>query len=103
MINGLWSITMRNRPARFAVVLQRSPTSMVMPCPLCRVVGGSYVSADRQFARQEEQNMALYKYSQYLTATSDGAFDTKHSPGATAPFAGIYRCVGCGYEIGIAQ
>ena len=47
--------------------------------------------------------MALYKYSQYLTATSDGAFDTKHSPGATAPFAGIYRCVGCGYEIGIAQ
>jgi len=46
--------------------------------------------------------MALYKYEQNLKKSQDDAFDTKHSPGAAAPHAGIYRCVGCGWEIGIA-
>ena len=47
--------------------------------------------------------MALYKNSQYLSSSSSDAFDSAHAPGAVAPYAGIYRCRGCGYEIGIAQ
>lgn len=47
--------------------------------------------------------MALYKYSQYLQTSNDSAFDTVHSPGAKAPYAGIYRCRICAYEVGIAE
>ena len=47
--------------------------------------------------------MALYKYSSYLVQSADAAFDTLHSPGVAAPLAGIYRCEGCGHEIGIAE
>ncbi len=47
--------------------------------------------------------MALYKYIQYLAQSNDGAFDILHEPGTRAPHAGIYRCEGCGHEIGIAQ
>jgi hypothetical protein len=46
--------------------------------------------------------MALYKHGQYLQQNTDAAFDAKHAPGAAAPNAGIYRCSGCGWEIGIA-
>jgi hypothetical protein len=47
--------------------------------------------------------MALYKYSTYLTPSANDAFDTLHEPGTRAPDAGIYRCHGCGHEIGIAH
>ena len=43
--------------------------------------------------------MALYKYSQYLTASTDSAFDAEYKPGATPPHSGIYRCLGCGREV----
>jgi len=43
--------------------------------------------------------MALYKYSQYLGQKNDGEFDKHHSPGASTPHSGIYRCEGCGHEI----
>lgn len=43
--------------------------------------------------------MALYKYGEYLTQSSDTAFDTLHNPGAQPPYSGIYRCAGCGREI----
>jgi hypothetical protein len=46
--------------------------------------------------------MALYKDSVNVNASSDAAFDQEHQPGIAAPFAGIYRCAGCGHEIGIA-
>lgn len=46
--------------------------------------------------------MALYKYGNYLTQSMDGAFDTDYGPGTAAPHAGIYRCMGCHREIGIA-
>ena len=46
--------------------------------------------------------MALYKYSNNLTQSSDNAFDQVHDPGISAPYAGIYRCTKCGHEIGIA-
>jgi hypothetical protein len=49
-----------------------------------------------------EVSMATYKYSEWVTQLNHDAFDTKHPPGATAPFAGIYRCTGCGWEIAIA-
>jgi hypothetical protein len=47
--------------------------------------------------------MALYKYPEHLTKTDDAAFDQINEPGTQAPHAGIYRCVACGHEIGIAQ
>ena len=43
--------------------------------------------------------MALYKYVNVLKASQDAAFDAIHSPGATTPHSGIYRCQGCGHEI----
>jgi hypothetical protein len=43
--------------------------------------------------------MALYKNANYLTQTTDSAFDTLHKPGATTPHSGIYRCEGCGHEV----
>jgi hypothetical protein len=46
--------------------------------------------------------LALYKHGQSLTQSQDAAFDVVHSPGSTAPHAGIYKCTGCGHEIGIA-
>ena len=47
--------------------------------------------------------MAQYKYDQHLTKSDSTAFDTKHPPGSDAPNPGIYRCSGCGDEIGIAK
>jgi hypothetical protein len=47
--------------------------------------------------------MALYKHGQYLKTSDSDAFDKKHNPGVEAPFPGIYRCAGCGDEIGIAK
>ena len=48
--------------------------------------------------------MAWYKYGNYLTqyTESGNAYDIDHEPGTSAPFAGIYRCMGCHREIGIA-
>ncbi|MGY2848555.1 hypothetical protein ACVIWU_001567 [Bradyrhizobium sp. USDA 4509] len=46
--------------------------------------------------------MAIYKYGNYLQESNDDAFDKDHGPGAAAPHAGIYRCMGCHREIGIA-
>ncbi|HUI07750.1 MAG TPA: hypothetical protein VL486_12175 [Verrucomicrobiae bacterium] len=43
--------------------------------------------------------MALYKDSQYLGTSIDGAFDVLHRPGATTPDTGVYRCESCGHEI----
>ncbi|GCD52029.1 hypothetical protein NBRC3188_0726 [Acetobacter pasteurianus NBRC 3188] len=47
--------------------------------------------------------MALYKYSSFVTQSNDTGFDAIHSPGTPAPFAGIYKCAGCGHEIGTAE
>ncbi|HCE44318.1 MAG TPA: protein L [Lentisphaeria bacterium] len=46
--------------------------------------------------------MALYKQGQLLKQSNHEAFDKKHSPGASAPYHGIYRCTACGDEIAIA-
>lgn len=46
--------------------------------------------------------MALYKEAKYLTESDDEAFDKDHKPGASVPYAGIFRCMGCHREIGIA-
>lgn len=47
--------------------------------------------------------MATYKYGNKLTQVLHDAFDVQHLPGATALHAGIYRCMACGDEIGIAK
>lgn len=43
--------------------------------------------------------MALYKYNEYLKKTEEAAYDTIYKPGATTPFSGIYRCMGCHREV----
>jgi hypothetical protein len=47
--------------------------------------------------------MALYKNSAFLGTSTSDAFDLIHKIDDVAPHAGIYRCVDCGHEIGIAQ
>lgn len=47
--------------------------------------------------------MAKYQNGNALQHVQDPAFNAVHQPGSIAPFAGIYRCVGCGHEIGIAE
>ncbi|MEK6371966.1 MAG: hypothetical protein AABO58_04660 [Acidobacteriota bacterium] len=47
--------------------------------------------------------MAQYKYAQHLNQSDHSAYDTRHRPGTEAPNPGIYRCAGCGDEIGIAK
>jgi hypothetical protein len=47
--------------------------------------------------------MATYEEPSYLERVANAAFNQDHGPGAAAPFAGIYRCMGCHREIGIAH
>jgi hypothetical protein len=47
--------------------------------------------------------MAFFKYPEILVAHQSPAFDALYSPGDAADNAGIYRCNGCGHEIGIAK
>lgn len=47
--------------------------------------------------------MALYKNGGYLIQTNHANFDALHPPGAKTADAGVYRCEGCGHEIGIAD
>jgi len=47
--------------------------------------------------------MASYQESRWVVQTRDSAFDQDHLPGYAAPWAGIYRCMGCHREIGIAS
>jgi hypothetical protein len=47
--------------------------------------------------------VALYKYSHFIQHIDNAAFDQINQPGIAAPWAGIYRCEGCGHEIAIAH
>lgn len=47
--------------------------------------------------------MALYKNKDYVGTSASEAFDRNYKPGVVAPHAGIYRCIKCNHEIGIAQ
>ena len=47
--------------------------------------------------------MAQYKYAEFLKQSSAPDFDALYTPGAPVPHAGIYRCIACGDEIGIAR
>jgi hypothetical protein len=47
--------------------------------------------------------MAEYKIGNLLTQSYDSKYDDEHSPGVDAPYPGIYRCVACGDEVGIAK
>ena len=47
--------------------------------------------------------MASYKNGNFLQQNLSEAFDVNHAPGVQAPNPGIYRCTGCGDEIGIAK
>lgn len=43
--------------------------------------------------------MALYKHAGALQQNNDVEFDKIHQPGFKAPYSGIYRCAGCGFEV----
>lgn len=47
--------------------------------------------------------MALYKNGDLLQYSAHANFEKTHAPGTLAPDAGVYRCVTCGDEIGIAK
>ena len=47
--------------------------------------------------------MALYQQPNELSYSSSPVFNQTYEPGTTAPFGGIYKCTGCGLEIGIAK
>lgn len=47
--------------------------------------------------------MAQYKYGHHLNHSTHEAYDATHKPDITSPDPGIYRCTGCGDEIGIAK
>jgi hypothetical protein len=47
--------------------------------------------------------MAQYKYPKFLNQSDHAAYDHIHEPGTNAENPGIYRCVSCGDEIGIAK
>lgn len=47
--------------------------------------------------------MARYQKSAYFKPSNGSEFTERQQPGSEAEFAGIYRCVVCGDEIGIAK
>lgn len=47
--------------------------------------------------------MALFKHANELTHSTDAEFDREHSPGEKAPYSGIFRCKGCGFEVAANQ
>ena len=47
--------------------------------------------------------MALYQDVSVVTQVDDAAFTATYKPGTSAPYAGIYRCIKCSHEIGIAE
>ena len=67
--------------------------------PFRRKPSGSIFRAQKTQVNKQN-HMALYKYGSYLVASQHGAFDLIHNPGALAPYGGIYRCEGCGHEVG---
>ena len=54
------------------------------------------------FPQKESTPVALYKYQQFITQSTDKAFDKIFQPSSAATWPGIYRCEGCGHEIAIA-
>ncbi|MEO7559221.1 MAG: hypothetical protein ABIT23_03070 [Nitrosospira sp.] len=47
--------------------------------------------------------MAHYQNASFLIQSQHIKFDKKYPHGAAVPDAGIYRCMGCGHEILIAE
>ena len=43
--------------------------------------------------------MASYKHEEFLEKSCSAAYDETHLAGSIAPYAGIYRCNACGFEI----
>jgi hypothetical protein len=47
--------------------------------------------------------MILYQNSNDLNHSNATLFTTDYHPAAHAPYGGLYKCTGCGLEVGIAQ
>ena len=47
----------------------------------------------------EGNDMAQYKYAEYLNQGNSEAYDTTYKPGEDCLNSGIYRCESCGDEI----
>lgn len=47
--------------------------------------------------------MIYYNDAKNLSYSNDDVFKTLFEPGQSAPYAGVYKCTGCGLAIGTAQ
>ncbi len=47
--------------------------------------------------------MTYYQQSREFVFSNNQVFRNTYEPGVRAPFGGIYKCTGCGREIGTAQ
>jgi hypothetical protein len=65
------------------------------------VIDRAYGSNDLD--RDDGENVAQYKYAYLLTSSSNPRFDHIHAPGVAAPYAGIFRCHGCGREVALKR
>lgn len=47
--------------------------------------------------------MAWYQNASDLARSVSAVFNNSYEPSVSAPYGGVYKCTGCGHEIGIAQ
>ena len=43
--------------------------------------------------------MARYQHTSHIRMVNEELFDELHAPGTPAPHSGIYKCMGCGWEV----
>ncbi|HEY0976979.1 MAG TPA: hypothetical protein VGE21_05870 [Flavobacteriales bacterium] len=43
--------------------------------------------------------MARYQHTSHVRMVADAIFEELHAPGTPAPHSGIYKCMGCGWEV----
>jgi hypothetical protein len=47
--------------------------------------------------------MVLYHNQSEFAFSNAAVFTTSYAPSSVAPYGGVYKCVVCGHEIGIAR
>lgn len=70
---------------------------------MSQIDGANYhADAPPGFTTTRKFNMAVCKYREFLEYNDEAVFDQIYDPGTATSYAGIYRCMGCHREIGIA-
>lgn len=55
------------------------------------------------FTERNRDSMAYYQHPNQLQFSQNTVFNSAYEPGQQAPYGGVYRCTGCGLEIGTAK